>query len=203
MAKFFIHTNLMCRKPRAAKPARARSRRTFARARRELRLARAAAKRQEDVAYRKNIGAKQRTADPFHPRGHYQYAGRASRAKPLRERDDVARMGPSDDYDESGLTAHAARHRAEWKTFASASCTDARLRPSGPHRWFEYRLRRSLSLIAPPRMGKKALIWLMTSFGVKLGGTVFVGVAPHKRIPMDEMLGKAGPAAGGLLERAA
>ena len=46
-------------------------------------------------------------------------------------------------------------------------------------------------LLAPPRMGKSALIWLMTSFGVKLGGTVFLGLAPHKKIPMDEMLGKA------------
>jgi hypothetical protein len=43
---------------------------------------------------------------------------------------------------------------------------------------------------APPRQGKSALIWLMSSFAIKLGGTVLCGVAPNKKIPIAEMVDK-------------
>ena len=44
--------------------------------------------------------------------------------------------------------------------------------------------------LAPPRQGKSALIMLMSSFAIKLGGTVLCGVAPNKKIPIAEMRGK-------------
>jgi len=44
--------------------------------------------------------------------------------------------------------------------------------------------------LAPPRQGKSALIWLMSSFAIKLGGTVLCGVAPNKKIPIAEMVAK-------------
>lgn len=42
----------------------------------------------------------------------------------------------------------------------------------------------------PPRMGKSALIALYSSFVVKLGGTVMLGVGPNKIIPFQEMVAK-------------
>ena len=42
----------------------------------------------------------------------------------------------------------------------------------------------------PPRMGKSALITLMSGFGVKLGATVVLGVGPNKTIPFSEMISK-------------
>ena len=42
----------------------------------------------------------------------------------------------------------------------------------------------------PPRLGKSALITLMSGFAIKLGATVVLGVGPNKTIPLAEMLGK-------------
>ena len=43
---------------------------------------------------------------------------------------------------------------------------------------------------APPRMGKSALSLLMGSFAIKMGGSVYIGVAPNKHLPNEAMNAK-------------
>lgn len=199
MAKFFIHTNLMCLE--------AASRRTSAGARptdfrtrmiESFDLPGLLQNVKKIWRYRKNIWRlKTRTQDPSHAGPMYDLARGCAAAQILRTAGGNLRAVPgleASEYDEFEMDTYTplalAQEHENFRIrglymqhgYGRAGHTD-NLHYAPPPELPSL-------ILAPPRMGKSALIWLMTSFGVKLGGTVFIGIAPHKKIPMDEMLGK-------------
>lgn len=199
MAKFFIHTNLMCleaasrRTSAAARPTDFRTRMIES-----FDLPGLLQNVKKIWRYRKNIWRlKTRTQDPNHAGPMYDLASGCAAAQILRTAGGNLRAVPgleASEYDELDYDTYTPLALAqEYENFrirglymqhgyGRAGHTDDLHYAPPPEL--------PSLILAPPRMGKSALIWLMTSFGVKLGGTVFIGIAPHKKIPMDEMLGK-------------
>ena len=99
MAKFFIHTNLMCLEA-ASRQTSTSTQPTDFRTRmiESFDLPGLLQNIKKMWRYRKNIWrAKQRTADPFHPRGHYQYAlgAQAARGRCASAATTLPAAGPS------------------------------------------------------------------------------------------------------------